>query len=806
MKTFLYSLLFVTLLSYSIPVAQPQRCATYTPTQIVYSNSSYRLASNITIPVIFHVIYLTNGTGNVSDSQLQKQIDSLNEGYSGSIFSFFLAGISRTPDNTLHYLTGHETNITNALSVDPTHVLNIYIGNAGSYLGWVYYFPWDANENNKLHGVFIDYRSLPDGSYTDFNEGNTATHEVGHYLGLYHTFQNGCSSPGDEVDDTPYHTVNYDCPAPSTNTCPQAGNDPIHNYMNYVNDPCMYELTSGQYNRSSSIIGQYKPNLGGTNINFTSNFTVASNETWTFKPGISLKFSSGSSLIVNGILTVNGISTSNPITFDFVSPNSTNHNGIKFNSGSSGTVNYCIIRNADRGVYENSVNINITNSAISNCRDGIYLYSSSPLIQYCNIHNNSFSGLNLLYSSPTLLWSNYIRNNYDGVYCDSYSAPKFGDGNYQGENDLRDNSYGVVCLNNAYPMLGNTSPTNGGYNNIVNTSYNVFSMNAGVVYARENWWGTTNPSNFKLLGNVSYSYYRSSEIYIPAPPLSKQVGNPTNSVNEDIPMISELDKAYQMIADENYEEARNICMNLVTNYPDFSVSYNALLLLKDTYSKSEINNTKDTYTFLFNKQEKKPLYAIAGLILSDVDKENKLKHIDDVLSEYKGSNVTEFALFDKFVYFYFEVSDLKSALAVSKQLDEQFPQSQGSIEAHRILGDEEYYNISPKQEAMQKTTAQTPSEYTLLGNYPNPFNPSTTIRYSLPYQSSVELTIYDIMGREVKSFNISSQSSGYQNIVWDGTNKNGNSVSGGIYLYRISIKSLENSKTFVKTAKLIMLK
>jgi flagellar hook assembly protein FlgD len=62
------------------------------------------------------------------------------------------------------------------------------------------------------------------------------------------------------------------------------------------------------------------------------------------------------------------------------------------------------------------------------------------------------------------------------------------------------------------------------------------------------------------------------------------------------------------------------------------------------------------------------------------------------------------------------------------------------------------------------------------------------------------------MGREIKSFNIASQSSGYQSIIWDGTNENGNSVSSGVYLYRISIKSLESNETFIKTAKLMMLK
>jgi hypothetical protein len=99
-----------------------------------------------------------------------------------------------------------------------------------------------------------------------------------------------------------------------------------------------------------------------------------------------------------------------------------------------------------------------------------------------------------------------------------------------------------------------------------------------------------------------------------------------------------------------------------------------------------------------------------------------------------------------------------------------------------------------------------PTQFELSQNYPNPFNPTSTIRYALPYQSSVELTIYDIMGREVKSFSFISQHAGDQNITWDGRNNNGESVSSGIYIYRLSAQSLENNEAFVKSAKMIMMK
>lgn len=99
-----------------------------------------------------------------------------------------------------------------------------------------------------------------------------------------------------------------------------------------------------------------------------------------------------------------------------------------------------------------------------------------------------------------------------------------------------------------------------------------------------------------------------------------------------------------------------------------------------------------------------------------------------------------------------------------------------------------------------------PSEYSLLGNYPNPFNPSTTIKYSLPKESSVELKIYDIMGREIKTFAISSQPAGNNEIHWDGTNNNGVRVTSGVYIYRIKLKALDGIRVFEKCAKLVLTK
>ncbi|MFI7588679.1 zinc metalloprotease [Spongisporangium articulatum] len=226
----------------------------------------------VTVNIRYHVITKADGTGGVTRKQLDDQTAVMNAAYGGrsakgdfpTVFRFKTKSVDYTKNDDWYDWSDPDSDPADdneakaALHKGGWGDLNVYIAGLGDGLLGYAYFPDEATLTQD--GVVILNDSLPGGSAEPYNEGDTLTHEAGHWLGLYHTFENGCTSPGDMVADTPYQADGdniFFCEE-SDDTCSQPGKDPVHNFMSYGDDPCLDRFTLGQGIRMALVWLAYR--------------------------------------------------------------------------------------------------------------------------------------------------------------------------------------------------------------------------------------------------------------------------------------------------------------------------------------------------------------------------------------------------------------------------------------------------------------------------------------------------------------------------------------------------------------------
>ena len=567
------------------------------------------------------------------------------------------------------------------------------------------------------------------------------------------------------------------------------------------------------------------------------NATVNTGETVTIPSNKNISFMNGSSLSVNGTLNANGESFSTQITFDFISRSYPS--GIKYNTGSSGSLSYCTIKNAYTGIYCNGCLPAIQNCTITNNYTGLYFYnagSSSNAIAYNTIQNNTEKGIYMYNSSPGNVHHNTISNSGQwGIYCTNYSAPYlryntitnngssgvccvlyspvfFSDRNRSpGYNIITQNYYGVIGGMESHVRIG--SSTYGGYNNISNnTSYEVKSDYDSHIMAEYNWWNVStypyyNPSDF----STSYSGTIDYDPALSSNPLSKAVSiGGAEAIAKSIPFFdSELNEALDKMLDRKYEDALDIYTKRLKKENDVKKKRYILTCIAECYSESE---KKDFIQYLDNNVRKSiiksdEMYAVTlelenMLYMKSGNYSKALENLKSLKSGFtENSEVYKRALYGLVHLTHSYNKDNVAAKSYLNELKEKYPNDLLTRDAMFLLGNVDSSKTLPQSEEEIIIAKGSINIKETFECYPNPFNPSTVISFQVSSLSNVTLKVYDILGREVAELVNSIKDIGYYNATFAASN-----LSSGIYFARLTVTPLNGIKSTIQAKKMLLTK
>jgi serine protease len=505
-------------------------------------------------------------------------------------------------------------------------------------------------------------------------------------------------------------------------------------------------------------------NYGGP---IRTTLVIPGGETWNIASGTTLTFSSNCKLRVEGVLQANNST---------LTGSGGQWYGIEFYNGASNSTLYgCTIQNA---LY------------------GVFVYNTAPSISHCTFRNNS-TGIYAGDCWNGMSW-NLIESNWPyGVYCANY-----GDANLTSNNIIRYNGWGVRGDATSQPYLGGYI----GYNSLYwNDYYDVYSDYGGTIWALGNWWGDY-PAYPPVSWNVDYSgafyYDPNSWAKIAAKPVlpARKASSSEPMAKQNIAGIGELDSAYALLLKGQEQEAQAVFQSLRARYPDSFVGSKALMFLFRLQAKrggeskstllaaiSQHPNTRSAWT---------AQHLLVGLALKDGDPKRGLEIAEQLIS-VDDSTTAKLALYDAGNISWYQLDDKSKAVEHFEALKRRFPDDPLTISALVTMGEDVGHL---KKKSIQSFPAQA-YEFALYENYPNPFNPVTTIEYHLPAEGQVTLAIFDILGRQVAELAAGIHPAGAYSARW-----NASSNASGIYYARLIVTDEVGNVRYSKVNRLLLMK
>ena len=767
--------------------------------------------------------------GLISTAVIEQQTEVLNNAYNDFGYTFVTSNIDSAVNAGWYYATdshkfetGQWENtdqyleMADAMTVDVAHSIN-YFWTGARLTSGLGVHPWSFPEDDSRHGLFCGNYTIPGGE-PGLNLGITGVHEVGHYLGLYHTFENGCSSPGDEVEDTPYQSeANYSCP--TTNySC--GSYDDIGNYMDYMDDDCLTHFTQGQKDRIDWAIETYRPILlENTTLDYTGpvwhvattgsdDMGVGSegNPFATIQKGIDSSVDGDTILVAAGTYVENINYNGNSIVLQGEDRETTIIDGnqvesvVTFHNGEDSTAvisGFTLINGNAVDVpsihppfysYGGGININAASPTISNLKimgntayigGGISInnYSNPKISNVIIIGNESdkSGGIAILYYSNPIINNALIANNtteafWGGViYCEFYSSVAITN------STLTEN----IALSNSANISLSESST-------VNINNSILWNNSSEQFAIEEDGELVDPIGSPFI-NVAFSNIQGGwegNGNIDSDPLFCTPDSGDYSLAETSPCLGTGENGVNM---GHFGVGCSIQIDW-----NFSLSEPVIEVMGASNEWNPGDTISITMDFCNNTDVAHNYYP--GVTIES----------DSSLTSLHSGHIWFYAMFaDTCHAISWGAIANPSIISDTVVTFSAYPEAlncQNQTE-YCIDGDTLTFDVPiVVQVASAEPEYFIPEVFALHQNYPNPFNPVTSLRYDLPKNELVKITIYDMMGREVKTLVNNSQTAGYKSVQWNATNNRNESVSVGLYLYMIQ------AGDFRQTKKMLLLK
>lgn len=560
----------------------------------------------------------------------------------------------------------------------------------------------------------------------------------------------------------------------------------------------------------------------GDNANIQVNYYNSSSRL-QIGNGATIKLGTNANITSYAPILANGTSNQ-PISFTSLSgsvnPGSWGSIILTGSNAASSSINYCNFNYGSGIQFLNAANATIQYSTINTCTQGIYFYNAAPNIYYNLITNPSQNGI---YGNSSSYGSEIIGNRIEKSSL-SYSGINISNGGYGfiAQNDISGFDYGMyygggVGIEFTNEQYNGFYPNNritgcylglvvgwGSYAYLVDAGYqgsnsiygnyslDVQSYQYSDVISNDNWWGGGNPTNYVDGTSTFYLGY-----VIPNDPWAPIEWSTVSTEEQRSILVGQsrenpkkiLLDGFLLLKNKQYNTALDYFKSMLWNnqYPTLALRQ-ILKLQNHVETKESAELFLDS--FFASKKNRPDILRLAISVKLHREKyQEALILCDKLISEYPSTMEATDARFHKYFYAVHVEEDYKSANTQLQALNNLYSKStdtkiKNDLEiAHYVLKN----YLDPKEHnGYKKTVGQN---NLLMRNYPNPFNPTTRISYTLPNAGNVVLKVYDILGKEVATLVNEFKETGQYDVEF-----NASKLASGMYIYKLISNNISEIK------------